>query len=241
VNNVHKINTILGHAVHKAIESYVDSWRINSNIAPDIETLTVEAKNIVNGIWTNADTQIYEIINNIEINEGRDYQHEQINKISMMVVRFCRVWNDRGFQNMTYVAHETPLIHVYDNNIELSGEPDLIISDNNGLYYILDWKTGSSSKTSLGRSQLGIYSFLVHKVYSVAYSNIRCSFVSLKDSSSQIREFKNRDLRGLSERLLSIQDITNNFTQFPEEDWAAPNEQNCSNCNYTTPCNFSFD
>lgn len=238
-SEIYKINTILGHSIHAAIEDYIDSWRLNNNVLPNVDNLSNHAREIIDEIWDDAPTRIFELVHNIPIDEERNYRNEQSSKVFNNIVKFCRIWQDRGFQNMNYVCHEEFYIHDYDEDIELCGAIDLVLLDDDGFYHVLDWKTGSASRESLGRSQLGIYAFLVNKEFSISIEQIRCGFISFKDNSCEIKQFTERDLRVLGKRLGKVHLILENINDVEDENWAIPNEQNCSNCNYATQCQFS--
>ena len=239
-SNIHKINTILGHAVHSSIEQFIDSWAANPATLPLVNQLIQDAKDMVNAIWDNARTRVFEIVNNTPINEERNYRREQLNKITGQIQQFCRIWNQQGFQSMTYVSHEDYISHQFNPKFDLCGSIDLVLMDENDIFYVLDWKTGSSPSTRLGRSQLGIYAYLAHKEFSVSYNQIRCAFVSLRDGSCQIRSFNDKELNILKKRLEIIDMVIDNVGIIPDDQWAAPNEQNCLNCNYREYCTYSI-
>lgn len=239
-SNIHKINTILGHAVHSSIEQFIDSWAANPATLPLVDQLIQNAKDMVNAIWDNASTRVFEIVNNTPINEERNYRREQLNKITGQIQQFCRIWNLQGFQNMTYVSHEDYISHQFNPKFDLCGSIDLVLVDENDIFYVLDWKTGSSPSTRLGRSQLGIYAYLTHKEFSVSYDQIRCAFVSLRDGSCQIRPFNDKELTILEKRLEIIDVVMDNVGIIPDGQWTAPNEQNCLNCNYRDDCTYSI-
>ena len=128
-------------------------------------------------------------------------------------------------------------------DIELIGEIDLLVKDEQEIYYVLDWKSGLPPRTPLGRSQLGIYGFLTHSVHNVPYSNIRCAFVSLKEGSCVIREFREqRDLKLLKKRLNPVIETLSSYDTGQNQDyeWAVPTEQNCIGCPYSNNCEFSY-
>ena len=239
-SDIHKINTILGHAIHSSIEQFIDSWVANPSFLPVVDQLVQDAKGMVNTIWDNAPTRIFEIINNIPLDEERNYRREQLNKISGQIQQFCRIWHEQGFQNFAHVSHEQYMAHQFNPKFDLCGSIDLVLSDQNGIHYVLDWKTGSSPSIRLGRSQLGIYAFLAHKEFSVPYSDIRCAFVSLRDGSCQIRSFNDKELKILEKRLEIINTVLAYIDKIQDEQWVVPNEQNCLNCNYREVCTYSI-
>ena len=241
--NLHKLNTIPGTAIHQAIEEFLNIWKDDSSISPQVSELFERATSIINSIWKDRQNLILEYIHSIELEEGRNFHSEQLRTVRGMCMRFCRIWNDNGFQDMDYVSHEKRDSHQFGEDIELIGEIDLLVKDEQGIYYVLDWKSGLPPRTPLGRSQLGIYGFLTHSVHDVPYANIRCAFVSLKEGSCVIREFREqRDLKLLNNRLDRVIETLNSYDtgQYQDYEWAVPTEQNCIGCPYSHKCEFRF-
>ena len=240
-NNLHKLNTMPGYAIHLAIEEFINCWKENPSICPRPRDLSEYAFSILNNIWEHKETQILEIIHSVELDETINYRKEQLRKIKELCRRFCIIWNNNGYQNMHYISHEILNSHPY-GKYTLIGEIDLLLRDDDGIYHVIDWKSGIASRVSLGRSQLGIYAFLTHHTYNVDFNNIRCIFISLKEGSSLIREFKEKDLKLLGKRIKMISDIEEIYDteQYSDSEWARPNEQNCMGCLYSNPCKFNY-
>ena len=241
-NNLHKLNTIPGHAIHLAIERFIDRWKDNPLVTPLVSELSESAISIINNIWENKETQILEYIQNIDIDKEKNYQSEQLRRIQDLCVKFCRIWNDNGYQNMHYISHEKIDSHQFIENYELSGGIDLLIRDDDGIFHVIDWKSGIASRMPLGSSQLGIYAFLTHHIHDVALSDIRCTFVSLKDGSCKPREFRERDMKLLETRIQKMIEIEQGYAngEYSDSEWANPTEQNCLGCSYANNCEFNY-
>jgi len=238
---LHKLNTIPGHAIHLSIAEFIDQWKDDSSVTPRVNELVEYATSIVNNIWENREIQILEYVHGVELDEERNYHSEQLRRIRELCMRFCRIWNNNGFQQMDYISHEQRVSHQFIGGIELSGEIDLLIRDNQGVYCVLDWKTGIPSRTPLGTSQLGIYAFLTHHLHGPPYSDIQCAFVSLKEGSCVFREFSDRDMKLLENRIEQIIEIQQVYGTgaYSDSEWAQPTEQNCLGCPYSGQCEFS--
>ena len=238
---LHKLNTIPGHAIHLAIAEFIDRWKDDSSVTPRVSELVEFATSIINTIWENKDTEILEFIQCVELDEDRNYHSEQLRKIPELCRKFCRIWNQNGYQNMQYISHERLESQPFNENYELSGEIDLLIRDDNGIYYVIDWKTGIASRVSLGVSQLGIYAYLTHHIHDVDFSYIHCIFVSLKEGSCIEREFQERDLKMLEKKIHGIMEIEQAYETgaYTDAEWAQPTEQNCLGCLYSNLCEFN--
>lgn len=238
---LHKLHTILGHAIHLAIEEFIDRWKDDPSVTPRVSELVERASSIVNEIWEHQDTQILDYFQYVELDEERNHHSEQLRRIPELCRRFCRIWNENGYQYMHYISHEKSESYLFNGKYELSGKIDLLIRDDSGLYHVIDWKSGIASRVSLGSSQLGIYAYLTHHIHGVDLSDIRCIFVSLKEGSSIPRGFQDKDLRLLEKRIQQMIEIERVYGTgvYSDSEWAQPTEQNCLGCPYSNRCEFN--
>lgn len=240
--DTHWLNTITGHAIHLAIAEFIERWRQDPSLEPDAQLLSEDAMVVIDQIWDERDTRILEYLHGVEIDEDRDYRREHLRKVSNLCIMFCRIWDQMGLQEMTYISHERRDSAPFNGEIYIIGYIDLLVADENDTYLVLDWKSGFAPEKVLGLSQLGIYAFLTHHLHGVDYSDIRCGFASLATGTCRLREFTERDLKLLSRRVQDVVDTLAVYDtgEFEDSEWAAPTQQDCISCPYSGQCEFSY-
>jgi len=185
-----------------------------------------------------------------EQDEGREGQEvpfrelisEQRARISKLCLEFSRIWRDRGFASMEIITFEELWAIRWNERVELRGSIDLLLQDSNGIYHIIDWKSGALPNSPL---QLQLYSVLLQRRLSVPFDSIMKMNVSLSEGSGYPSPGKQRDEKAVRRRidrlmsnLLAMEDVET--SSGPLISYAAPSDTNCPYCHERERCGFSW-
>jgi hypothetical protein len=131
----------------------------------------------------------------------------------------------------------------FKNLFECYLKIDLLTRDNEGRYFITDWKTGKLN--SENGEQLLLYAFYVSQKYGVPAKSIECRLCYLSTGDVVTYTFDEDDFERMEERLVLdysrmhsyIKEGTKNTAI--DEKYFEKSSHNCKNCNFREMCEYT--
>lgn len=235
------MRTVVGNAVHAAIEAFITQWKGDPTTTPDLQDLRRTAQLYIERSWDPDYTaRMISDRGNFDIKEWPSIKSRHFSQANKMMLAFVKQWVASGFQTMQCVAleemwQEAPPPPLLNPHLRLYGAVDFCAYDSiDDVYYLVDWKSGHKPKAHFDESQLMCYAYLLHVTKNIDYSKMRCQYISMKDGEQSLYTPNEQNQQGFSEWLSYIPYYVNE----PDEarDGASPSYDNCKNCRHRTGC-----
>jgi len=235
------MGTVVGNAVHAAIEEYITDWRNDSTLTPSLVDIRQTALNYIENSWdVDFTARMISDRGRFDVKEWPKIKSRHIAQAKKMMLAFVKHWNVNGFQTMQCYAleeqwQEEPPPPLLNEHLRLYGTIDFCAYDpTNDVYYIVDWKSGHKPKAHFDESQLMCYAYLLHITKKIDYSKMRCQFISMMDGEQSLHHPTAQSQQEFSDWLAYIP----YYLEEPDEarEDAQPSYDKCRSCHHRTDC-----
>lgn len=239
------MRTVVGNAVHAAIEIFIAEWKCDPKSTPDLQDLRGAAQSYIENSWDpDYKARMISDRGNFDINDWQSIKSRHFSQANKMMLAFVKQWVAGGFQDMHCIAleemwQEDPPPPLLNPHIRLYGTIDFCAYDSiNDVYYIVDWKSGHKPKSHFDESQLMCYAYLLHSTKGIDYSKMRCQYISMKDGEQSLYTPDTQSQQYFSDWLSYIP----YYVEEPDEalEDASPSYENCKNCRHRNDCSVAF-
>lgn len=224
----YSFGSLIGSAVHNAISTEIDNWRIGT--PPRRQRAKTTAKQYL-------DTHFDSVASHLQDSRTTQDHGTTLWSLTSTSNRHVDTFIDSlwpNFRDHDYIDHESR--HLLDiDQYRVILKPDLLTRSSQGEFVITDWKTHTSPILSPSSPQLHVYSLWTRETYEPNPSRLRAQTAHTSDGVIKPVATREEHLSDIESRIIAECNYWVNKTA--KSDYPAlPEQEKCARCAFLSSC-----